>query len=149
MQVVFLKDVPGKGRAGEIRDVADGYGRNFLLPKGLALLATPSALRSAEALRLKEKVRQARTQAELEELAQGLEGMALNLKARVGAKKRLYGSITSAHIAEELGRRGLEIDKRRIDLEEPLRQLGEYEIAVKLGGDLAPKIKVIVEEEKA
>jgi large subunit ribosomal protein L9 len=146
MKVVFIETVPGQGRAGETKEVADGYARNFLLPKGLALLATPAALSVAETRRQQEALREERLHEEMEEIAQKLEGMTITLGAKVGTKERLYGSITSAQIAEEIGRQGVEIDKRRIELEEPIHQLGEYEIAIKLGGDLAPKIKVVVQE---
>jgi large subunit ribosomal protein L9 len=148
MKIIFLHDVPGKGKAGEIKEVADGYARNFLLPKGLALLATPTVVRTAEIKREQEMRREARTEAELVELAHLIEGKELNLKARVGPKERLYGSITNSDIARELERlTGFNIDKRKIELKEPIRQLGSYEVAIRLGKDLMPQIRVIVEED--
>jgi len=150
MKVVFLEDVPNVAEAGEMKEVADGYGRNFLIPRKLAVLADAKAANIIEA-RLKKKARiQAETEAEMRELAQQLEGKEVILKARSGAKGRLYGSITNADIAEELSKStGLVVDKRVIELEEPIRQVGSYEIAIRLTKDIMPKIKVtIVEEEK-
>ena len=149
MKVVFLQDVPNVASAGEIKEVADGYGRNFLIPKKLALLASPSAVSTVEA-QLKTKAgNQEQIEDELVELANQLEGKEVILKARVGAKDRLYGSITSADIAAELeSAGGLAIDKRKIELAEPIRQLGSYEVAIRLGKDIVPKIRVSVTEEE-
>jgi large subunit ribosomal protein L9 len=145
MKVIFLDDVPNVARAGEIKEVADGYGRNFLIPKKLALLATPQAISQAETSD-KTKVG---TNAELIELANQLEGKEISLKAKAGAKDRLYGSITSADIASELSNTvGLAIDKRKIELDEPIRQLGSYEVAIRLAKDIVPKIRVTVTEEE-
>jgi large subunit ribosomal protein L9 len=146
MRVIFLQDVPNVARAGEIKEVADGYGRNFLIPKKLALLANPQAISQTET---RDKIK-TRINAELMELASQLEGKEVSLKAKAGAKDRLYGSITSADIATELNNTtGLDIDKRKIELEEPIRQLGSYEVAIRLAGDIVPKIKVTVTEEEA
>ncbi len=148
MKVIFLQDVPNVARAGETKEVADGYGRNFLISKKLALLATPSATSSTEAQRRITERSQAQTETEMTELAQQLEGKEVTLKARVGAKDRLFGSITSADIASELqNTTGLVVDKKKIELAEPIRQLGMYEAVIKLAKDLATTIKVIVEKE--
>ncbi len=152
MKVIFLRDVSGKGEAGEIREVSTGYARNFLLPRGLALAATPTAIKAAQELipGRKEKVREALDQAKLAELARQIEGSEVHLQARIGAEGRLFGSITSADIARELNQvTGFSIDKRRIDVDKPLRQTGSYEITVKLAKDLEPTIKVVIEPEKA
>jgi large subunit ribosomal protein L9 len=149
MKVIFLKDVP-KGKRGEIKEVADGYARNFLFPKGMALPATPSAIKEAELLLDKKVEHQARQQEEQSKVAQELEGKELQFKAKAGAKGRLHGAITSANIAEELSRvTGLEIDKKRVEMDEPLHQLGDYEIVINLGTGSVAKIKVIIEEETA
>jgi len=146
MKVVFLQDVPHVARAGEIKEVADGYGRNFLIPKKLALLAHPQATRRIET---GDKMK-AQVNAELIELAHQLEGKEVSLKARAGAKDRLYGSITSADIASEIkDTAGLVIDKRKIELDEPIRQLGSYEVVIRLAKDIIPKIRVTVTEEEA
>ena len=149
MKVVLLQDVPRLGSAGEVRDVADGYARNFLLPRGLAESATAAVLKRVEAQRGKEEKRQSQVEVGMASIAHTLDGAQITLKAKVGAQGRLYGSITSGDIAEELQRvLGLEIDKRKIEIEEPIRQLGECEIPVRLSKELVPKIKVVVEEEK-
>ena len=149
MKVIFLKDVPNVARAGDLKDVADGYGRNYLLPRKLAFLATPSALKAAEVQVQKERERQQRVAAETGELAQQLEGLLVTFKAKVVEEDRLYGSIRDSDIADELSRlTGSEIERRKIELQEPIRQLGEYEVTVRLGTDSAPKIRVTVSPEE-
>jgi large subunit ribosomal protein L9 len=146
MRVVFLQDVPRVAKACEVKEVADGYARNFLIPRKLALLARPEVLSQ---LGTAQKV-EAKEDAELMALAQQIEGKEVSIKAKAGAKDRLYGSITSADIAAELSKSsGLVIDKRKIELEEPLRSLGNYEITIRLAKDIVPKIKVSVTEEEA
>ena len=148
MKVIFLQDVPNVARVGEIKKVADGYAKNFLIPNKLALLVTPSATSTIEAQRRITEHSQAQIVAEVTEMAHQLEGKEITLKAKTGAKDRLFGSITSADIASELqNTTGLVVDKKKIELAEPIRQLGSYEIAIKLAKDTAPKIKVIVEKE--
>jgi len=145
MKVVFLKDVPRVAKAGEIKEVANGYGRNFLIPQELAILASPQAIRLAEAQRRVKARQQAESEAELLELARELEGKEITLEARVGAQEHLYGSITNADIAAELeSNAGLVVDKRKIELAEPIRELGSYEVAVRLAKEIVPKIKVTV-----
>jgi len=147
MRVIFLQDVPNVAKAGEIKEVAPGYARNFLIPKKLALVAKPQALSQVETIKrtkVKEKEKE-----ELAALAQQIEGKEITIKAKAGAKGRLYGSITSADIADGLGKStALVIDKRKIELEEPIRQLGSYEVSIRLAKDILPKIRVnIIEEE--
>lgn len=147
MKVIFLKDVP-KGKKGEIKEVADGYARNFLLPKGLALLATPSATKAAKTLSEEKAERQARQLEELTRIAEDLEGKELYFKAKAGAKGRIHGAITSANIADELSKlAGFEIDKKRVELEEPLHHVGSYQVGINLGAGSAAKVKVVIEEE--
>ena len=150
MKVVFLEEVPNVAGSGQIKEVADGYARNYLLPRKLAVLARPEMIEAVEAQLKKKALVQARTEAEMRELAKLLEGKEIVLKAKAGAEGRLYGSITSADIAEELGRSaGIVIDKRKIELEEPIKQVGSYEVAVKLIKDVVPMIKLMVVEEEA
>jgi len=149
MKVVFLEDVPNVAETGEVKEVADGYGRNFLIPKKLAILADAKTTHIVEAQLKKKARRQAETEAEMKELAEQLEGREIVLKARAGAKDQLYGSITNADIAEELEKSaGLVIDKRKIELDEPIREVGSYEIAIRLTADIIPKIKLTVAEEE-
>jgi large subunit ribosomal protein L9 len=145
MKVVFLKDVARVAKAGEIKEVANGYGRNFLIPQELAMLASPQAISLAEAQRRVKARQQAESEAELLELARELEGKEITIEARVGAQEHLYGSITNADIAAELeSSAGLVVDKRKIELAEPIRELGSYEVAVRLAKEIVPKIKVTV-----
>ena len=149
MKVIFLKDVPNVARTGEIKEVANGYGRNYLIPRKLALLARSGAASAVEAQLKIEARSQADNEVRLIELANQLDGREVNLKARAGAKERLHGSITAADIAAELeSATGLVVDKRKIGLAEPIRHLGSYEIAIRLAQDIVPKIKVTVTEEE-
>ena len=150
MRVIFLEDVPNVASAGDIKEVADGYGRNFLIPKKLALLANSPAASLVEAQRKIKSRSQAQSREELLELAQQLEGKELTLKGRAGAKGRLHGSITSADIAAELqNTANLVVDKKKIELAEPIRQLGSHEVTVRLASDITPKIMVTVIKEEA
>ncbi len=150
MRVIFLQDVSKVARAGEIKEVANGYGRNYLLPRKLALLASASATSLIEMQHKIEVQSQAENEAKLIELASQLDGREVSLKARAGAKDRIYGSITTADIAAELeSTMGLIVDRRKIELAEPIRQLGSYEVAVRLSKDIIPKIKVTVAGEEA
>ncbi len=148
MKVIFLQDVPRVAKAGDIKEVADGYGRNFLVPQKLAQLANSAALSTRETL-LKIKARSdAQEESQLVELAQQLDGKEITLKAKAGSQEHLYGSITSADIAAELqNTTGLVIDKRKIEIAESIRQLGSHEVAIRLTKDIVPKIKVTVIEE--
>lgn len=149
MKVVLLKDVPGKGRAGEIREVSKGYAKNFLLPRGLALIATPDVQKRVELRLEKERLDESVDRDRLVELAQQIEGKEIRFKARVGGGERLFGSITAADVAEQLGGViGSVVDKKRIDIEKPFHQTGSYEIAVKLASDIRPNITVVIEEEE-
>jgi large subunit ribosomal protein L9 len=147
MKVIFLKNVP-KGKRGEIKEVADGYARNFLLPKGMALPATPSAIKAAKVMFDEKAESRSRQHEELSRIVQELEGKELHFKARAGAKGRLHGAVTTANIADELSRlTGFDIDKKKVKLEEPLHHLGSYDVMINLGTGTEAKIKVVIEEE--
>jgi large subunit ribosomal protein L9 len=149
MKVVLLEDIPGKGKAGEIKEVSKGYAKNFLLPQGLALVATSTVMKQVESRLEKEKLEESIDHEKLVELSQQIEGKEIRLKARMGAGERLFGSITAADVAEELSRfAGSAIDKKQIDLKKSFRQTGSYEIAVKLASDIRPKITVVIEAQK-
>jgi len=149
MKVIFIEDVPNVARAGETKEVANGYGRNYLIPQKLAILAEPQALHTAEAQIKARASHEAQTEAEMIELASQLDGKEITLKARVGQKERLYGSITPADIASELeSATGLVVDKRKVEIDEPIRQLGSYEVTIRLAQDIVPKITVTVAEEE-
>jgi large subunit ribosomal protein L9 len=151
MKVVLVRDVPRVGRAGEVKDVADGYARNFLLRRNLALPATPAALKDVEAQLRKEALDQQHRAEELNKLAQQLEGITLtfSIKAKAVEGDRLYGSIRDNQIAEELTRlSGAAIERGMVALEAPIRTLGTHELTVRLTKDLAPKVKVVVAREE-
>ena len=150
MKVVFIEDVPDVAEAGEIKEVADGYGRNYLIPRKLAVLADAQATQIVEAQKKRKARIEAETEAEMRELAKQLEGLDITIKAKAGAKDRLYGSITNADIAEELSTSaGLVVDKRKIELETPIHEIGSYEIPIRLTKDIIPNIKLSIIEEAA
>ena len=144
MKVIFVQDLPNIAQAGDTKEVADGYARNFLIPRGLAVVAKSGTSNLAAVSRQHKLV------TELNKLADKLEGLEISLKARAGAKDRLYGAITTADIASKLDEAaGVVIDRRKIVLAKPIHQLGSYEIAIRLTKDIVPKIKVTVGEQEA
>ncbi len=148
MKVIFIEDVASVARAGEIKEVAEGYARNYLIPRKLAMLATPRAVSEAKAALERKAAERVQTEEELRELSSQLEGKEFTVTAKTGGKDKLYGSITGGDIAAEIKRSaGLDVDKRKVDLEGPIRQVGSYEVAIKLAADIIPIIKVTVKEE--
>jgi large subunit ribosomal protein L9 len=148
MKVIFLEDVPNVARAGEIKEVAAGYGRNYLIPRKLALLADSESVNAAK-VKLEAQARtMEQTEAEMIELANQLDGREIFLEARGGGKEKLYGSITAADIATELENvAGMAVDKRKIELEESIRKTGSYEVNIRLTKDIVPKITITVTEK--
>ncbi len=148
MKVVFLQDVPGIGRAGQVKEVADGYARNYLFPRGLARPATAGVLRQAQEEQEAERRRQERALAQAQTLAEQLHNLTLRFQAKVGEQDLLFGTITSADIAEAIREKiGVEIDRRKIEIGEPIRRPGIYSIPIRLLGDLEPRVNVVVERE--
>jgi large subunit ribosomal protein L9 len=148
MKVLLTETVDNLGSAGEVKKVADGYARNFLIPKGLAVPVTAGVLKQAELQRQAKAKRQEREKVKAESLAGTLSQATLTFQVKAGEKDKLYGSITNADIAEALEREtGQAIDKRKVELEEPIRELGSYYVPIKLLPDVAPRITVIVERE--
>jgi large subunit ribosomal protein L9 len=148
VKVVFLQDVPHVARAGDVKEVADGYSRNYLIPKKLAAPATPAELKRLELLRQTSAQRQVRSEQEAEALAQTLKDTTLVFKVRAGAKDKLYGSVTSADIAKEIYKvTKHEVDKRKIELGEPIRELGRHQVSIKLLKDITATVTVVVEPE--
>ena len=149
MRVVFLEDTPGVAKTGEVKEVADGYARNYLIPRKLAFLVTSQVTGQLQAQLNSRARKQAQVTENLSKMADRLNGKEITLKAKVGTKDRLYGSITSADIAGELSRAtGIDIDKRKIELPEPIRELGSYDVTIRLARDTLPKIKVTVSEQE-
>lgn len=147
MKVLLLKDVYKLGRAGDVKKVADGYGRNYLLPHGMAVLATPEALKQAEYIRTKATEQRAIVNKEMSAIALKLAGLLLTFPARASETGKLYGSITTQMIAESIQKKtGVEINRRQVDTQ-PIRTLGEHEVHIRLTVDLVPTISVIVHRE--
>ncbi len=149
MNVLLIKDVAGVGKAGEIKKVAGGYGRNYLIPKGLAVLARPGLVRQAEERRQGGERKVAQQTADAQALAQQIAQLTLTFKAKAGEQEKLYGSITSGDIAQELGRQlGHEMDRRKVLLEQPIKQLGSHQVGIKLAPDVTTEVTVDVEREE-
>lgn len=147
MKVLLIKDVYKLGRAGDVKKVADGYGRNFLLPQGLAVLATPGAMTQAEHIRSQADTKRAVLNNELGGVAEILSKLTLAFPMKAGETGKLYGSITPVMISEAIKKQsGIEIQRRQMDIE-PIRALGTYKVHVRLTVDLIPEITVIVHRE--
>lgn len=147
MKVLLVKDVYKLGRAGEVKKVADGFGRNFLLPQGLAVLATPGAMKQAERIKSQAEIRRAELNSELKGLADQINGVVLTFAAKAGETGKLYGSITTADVAAALQEKvRFEVKRQQVDMQ-PIRELGEFAAYVRLTMDLMPEIKIIVHRE--
>jgi large subunit ribosomal protein L9 len=149
MRVIFVEDVPNVASVGDVKKVADGYARNYLFPKKLAVLATDAELRRLEVRLQATSRRQAGEEQEAQAFAQTLEGLTVALKARAGTKGRIYGSITNAAIAKELKRlTGQTIDKHTIEIGEPIKVLGEHTVSVKLTRNVTATVNILVEPKE-
>ncbi len=148
MKVVLIQDVPNLGKAGEIKEVADGYGRNYLLPKGYASLATKGLIKQAQERAEAQRKRDVKHRNEAEQLAQRLNGQTIRFTVRVGELDRLYGSITNVDLAAKLQQQlGVEIDRRKIDLGDPIKRAGVYSVPVRLATGVEARLNVVVEGE--
>ncbi len=147
MKVLLLKDIYKLGRAGDVKRVADGYGRNYLLPQGMAVLATAEALKMSERIREKANVQRAIVNQEMDAVARQIAGLTLVFPAKASETGKLYGSVTTQMIADAIkAKSGVEVARRQID-SQPLRMLGEYKVHIRLTVDLIPTIDVIVHRE--
>jgi large subunit ribosomal protein L9 len=147
MKVLLKQDIENIGFAGEVHKVSDGYGRNYLLPQGLAVVASPGMMKQAVVWRKKAEARREEMRAEFEALSKKIEDVTLTFTARAGETGKLYGSVTTTQIADDLNERlGTDIDRRKVGIE-PLRQLGEHKVVVRLSGDFQPELTVIIENE--
>ncbi len=148
MHVILKTDVPKLGQVGELCKVADGFGRNYLLPQGLAILATPGALKQIDDLKRAETRRKDRVRAEMTDLAAAIGRQSVSFKAKVGETGRLYGSITATDIAEALeAQLGSPVDRRKIVLDDTIRTLGEHDVPIHLMQGVDAVIKVVVEAD--
>jgi large subunit ribosomal protein L9 len=147
MKVLLTKDVYKLGRAGDVKKVADGYGRNFLLPQGLAVLATPGAMKQAEKIKSQAEIKRAELNSELKDLADHINGITLTFAAKAGETGKLYGSITTQDVANAIMEQTkYEVKRQQIDMQ-PIREVGEFKAHVRLTIDLIPEIKIIVHRE--
>ena len=147
MDVILREDVDKLGRIGEVVTVKDGYARNFLLPRGLAYAATDGNRRRFEAEQRQRDHRAALAAGEARELAVKLEAVSLSFTMKAGEGDKLFGSVTAADIADRLGGEGFTVDKRAVDLPEPIKALGAYKVPVRLHADVKPEIRVWVVKE--
>jgi large subunit ribosomal protein L9 len=144
MEVILREHVDNLGRRGEVVKVADGYARNYLLPRKLALLVTEGNKKQIERERVKFDANEAEEQKVAGAVADRLASVAVDISRKVGETEALYGSVTSSDVAAALSAKGFDVDRRKIQLQEPIKKLGEYEIPVKLHRDVTAKIKVRV-----
>ena len=146
MKVILLQDVKGKGKKGQMLEVSDGYARNFMLPKKLAIEATPDAINT---MRMNDKATQeriAREKAEALDTSRKLREMTVVVKAKGGGAGRLFGSVTNAEIADALAKNGVKLDKRKIVIADPIKNVGTYTVTCKLGYEISAPLTVKIEE---
>lgn len=145
MRIVLRDDVESLGRKGDVVDVADGYARNYLVPRGLAMKATKGVVAQAESMRRNRAVRDTREREAAQETAGSISGIRLEIPARAGEGGKLFGSVTAADVADALhAQKGVEIDRRKVDLDEPVKEVGEVEVVVTLHPDVAATFTVAV-----
>jgi len=146
MKVILQKPVDKLGVPGDVVDVADGYARNYLMPRGLAVRASKGGVKHVESLRRAHSTRVSQAQAEAQEVADRLTASPIKVRARVGEEGRLFGSVTAAELAEEIERQtGVKVDRRDVHLDEPIRSVGVHEVMVHLFADVDPVVPVEVE----
>ncbi|GAB4443929.1 MAG: 50S ribosomal protein L9 [Chloroflexi bacterium OHK40] len=148
MKVLLVQDVEHLGRAGEIKDVSGGFGRNYLIPKGYAVFATSGQIKQAEQRLAAERKRAEAARKDAEALAARINGKTITFTVKVGEQERLYGSVTSADIAEQIAAQlKVEVDRRKIELDEPIKRTGSYPVTVRLVAGVAPVVTVVVAGE--
>jgi large subunit ribosomal protein L9 len=147
MKVIFLQDVKGKGKKGEVKNVSEGYARNFLFPKNLASEATPGAMATLQGQQKSEEKKQQAQLEEAEALKAKLAEMTITIKTKTGEGGRVFGSVTSKQIADGLKEQGIKIDKRKIELADPIKSLGYTNVPIKIHSQVTATVKVHVTEE--
>jgi large subunit ribosomal protein L9 len=147
MKVLLTKDVYKLGRAGDVKKVADGYARNFLMPKGLAVLATQGTLKTADRIRAQAEIRRTALNSELKDLADTVNGITLTFAAKAGETGKLYGSVTTQDVAVAIQEQTrYEVKRHQIDMQ-PIREVGEFRAHVRLTMDLIPEVRILVHRE--
>jgi large subunit ribosomal protein L9 len=147
MEVILKEDVAKLGSRGDVVKVAEGYGRNYLLPRKLAIQATAGNKKVIEQMKAAAVRRSAKEKAQAEELAKQFDGVSVSFLRRAGEHDQLFGSVTSSDVADSLEKKGFNIDRRKIQLHEPLRTLGEFTVPIKLHKDVTAHLKVVIEKE--
>jgi len=147
MEVILKEDVPKLGHRGDVVKVAEGYGRNYLLPRKLAIEATQANKAVIEQMKAAAVRRSAVEKSDAEALSRQLEGVTVSFQRKAGEKDHLFGSVTSSDIADALTHKGFNIDRRKIQLHDPLKNLGEFDIPVRLHRDVTSRVKVVIEKE--
>lgn len=148
MEVILRKDIPKLGKAGDIVKVKDGYARNYLIPKGLAILANQKTIKALENQRKIILAKAERERKKLESLAEKLEGISITVYRKIIEEDRIFGSVSSIDIVNMLKEQGIKVDKNQVILDEPIKKLGIFEVPIKLSSDKVVNIKVEVLEEK-
>ena len=149
MEVILKEDVAKLGSRGDVVKVAEGYGRNFLLPRKLAIEANTGNKKVIEQMRAAAVRRSAKEKAQAEELSKQFDGVSVSFARRAGEQDQLFGSVTSGDIGDALEKKGFNVDRRKIQLHEPLKSLGEFTVPVKLHKDVTAHLKVVIEKEAA
>ncbi len=147
MKIILLEDVPTLGRRGEVRDVADGYARNYLLPHKLALNATTANLKNIEGIKARQESQAAKSVAQSQAQAQVIAGLHLAVSRQASDEDRLFGSVGRNDIAAFLTQHGVEVERRRIELDEPIKTLGEFSVPIRLHPEVTAQLKVTVTRE--
>ncbi len=147
MKVILLDDVTKVGRRGEVRDVSDGYARNFLIPKKLALSATDGNLKNLEHIKKQQDAKADRVKADAEGLRAKIEALVYEERRQASEEGKLFGSVTSQDVADFLGTRGVAMDRKRITLDEPIKALGEHTVSMRLHPDVVAQLRVNVVRE--
>jgi large subunit ribosomal protein L9 len=149
MKVILRQNYEDLGSIGEVVEVKDGYARNYLIPRAIAYRATPGAMRAMDVEKKRYDQHQARLESDARSQAEKLESVSLTIPMRVGEEDRLFGSVTSSMLAEELARQGYEVDRRNIQLHEPIKSLGMFDVPVKLHHSIVATLKVFVVSQES
>jgi large subunit ribosomal protein L9 len=149
MEVILKEDVPKLGSRGDVIKVAEGFGRNYLLPRKLAIEASVGNKKVIEQMKAAALRRSAKEKAQAEELAKQFDGLSVSFTRKSGERDQLFGSVTSSDVAEALAQKGFDLDRRKIQLHEPLKTLGEFTVPIKLHRDVTTHLKVVIEKEAA
>jgi len=147
MEVILKEDVPSLGSRGDVVKVAEGYGRNYLLPRKLAIVATAGNKSVIEQMKAASVRRSAKEKTQAEELSKQFDGLSVSFTRKSGENDQLFGSVTSGDIAEALAKKSFDIDRRKIQLHEPLKTVGEFTVPIKLHKDVTTHLKVVIEKE--